>query len=323
MFKYLKSVKLIWIIFGSVLGILLLSFIGSKLNDNYMVGRIEDNVSMPYQSNDEYRMSDCDGFSYRKSISEAMTSGSNHEDQGIIPGNVSYADIKSTKIIKRMSITLEIRNYTDTYKQITDICDKLKGFISNSTLSTDSKGRKSGYIVLRIPINMFAESSSNIEALGRLENKQITGEDVTEQYFDTESRITNLKSVHKRMLDLASKSGNVADLLSVERELQRITQEMEVFKGKMKYLDNAINYSTITVNVHEPEAIFNSNTNDTWILLKKYIFDGIKACLFSFINVTRSLFMLISALIPVAIFAVVIGYLINIIIKKFRKYKAQ
>ena len=61
-----------------------------------------------------------------------------------------------------------------------------------------------------------------------------------------------------RLLDILKKSGKIHEILEVERELQRIIERIELVKGELKYLEENISFSTITIHYSLSAAILNA-----------------------------------------------------------------
>jgi hypothetical protein len=72
--------------------------------------------------------------------------------------------------------------------------------------------------------------------------------DVTDEFTDLEVRLRNAEVVRQRLEALLAKAASVEDALAVERELARLTQSIELWKGKLKLLRELVAFSTITVN---------------------------------------------------------------------------
>ncbi len=80
----------------------------------------------------------------------------------------------------------------------------------------------------------------------------VRGEDVTEEYLDLRIRLDNLEKARLRYLDLLNKAQNVGETLAVEKELERITMEIERLKGRIGYLERVVRFSTIQVVFERP-----------------------------------------------------------------------
>jgi hypothetical protein len=106
--------------------------------------------------------------------------------------------------------------------------------------------RGDNVVTIRVPRDRFEEALGRIEKLGDVTHRDIKAEDVTDQYVDLEARLKNAYAVRDRLKELLDKAV-VKEALDIERELGRITEQIEVMEGKLKLLRDQIAFSTITV----------------------------------------------------------------------------
>jgi len=102
-------------------------------------------------------------------------------------------------------------------------------------------------IAIRIPASTFDSAVAELARLGTVIDKDITARDVTDQYLDLEMRLRNAKVLQKKLIALLEKSQAVRDTLAIEKELQRVSMEMERLEGQLKKLSHEVAYSTLTV----------------------------------------------------------------------------
>jgi hypothetical protein len=107
----------------------------------------------------------------------------------------------------------------------------------------------SNRIVFRVPAGTFEEALSQLEDLGDVTYRNVNGTDVTDEYRDLRIRLKNSIAVRDRLLELLSEAKTIEESLKVEHELERITEKIELMKGRLKYLDEAASYSKITVHL--------------------------------------------------------------------------
>ena len=107
-------------------------------------------------------------------------------------------------------------------------------------------------IVLRVPAAKFDATMSVLAELGLVTDRQIDAADVTEQMVDLEIRLDNLEVLRKRMQALLEKADKVEDALKIEKELGRLTGEIESIKGRLRLLNDRVALSTITVTFNTP-----------------------------------------------------------------------
>lgn len=146
------------------------------------------------------------------------------------------------KIIYSAALTVVSSLPDSINPQLERITEKYDGYINN--LSTTET-------TIRIKSEYFETVVEEIEKLGKVTRKNIYGNDVTEQYWDAQIRLDNALETRKRYLELLKMAQNVEEAILVERELARITQDIDLLKGRINKLDNLEEFATITISIRE------------------------------------------------------------------------
>jgi hypothetical protein len=112
-------------------------------------------------------------------------------------------------------------------------------------------GTISANIIIRVPARNFSQLLSRIESLGKVTDKTLSGRDVSTEYVDVQSRIRNLERQEQRLLGLVDKAAVLNEVLTLENELSRVREEIEVLRGRLAGLEDTTTYSTIRLEVRE------------------------------------------------------------------------
>lgn len=109
-------------------------------------------------------------------------------------------------------------------------------------------------IVVRVPSATFEEVADAARRLGRVADEQVEARDVTRQVFELSMRIDNAERARVRLLELLERGGELEHVLRLEQELRRVTEEIELLKGKRRQLEGEAAYSTIALRLssHAP-----------------------------------------------------------------------
>ncbi|MBI4707823.1 MAG: DUF4349 domain-containing protein [Candidatus Omnitrophica bacterium] len=200
-------------------------------------------------------------------------------------------------------------------RQKVDLVNNFSGIIIDSKIQKYSNQAKSGCTILKVPPKDFDTVLLKIKELGEVELERVTGEDITEEYIDLGARLKNAEVVRDRLLKiLEERAREVKDILEVERELARIGETIEQIKGRMKYLDRQVDLATITVNYYEPKAMAPEPLN-----VVKRLKETIRTAIEAFINVFNGAIVIIAAMLPIIIWLAIIGIVVIVIKRLFRK----
>lgn len=169
------------------------------------------------------------------------------------------------KIIRNGYISTEIINYRDTEKEIMAETEKLGGYVSgsNSYYYGENQDLLAGNINLRIPEDKFDNMMSFLEGKGKTISKNTSSSDVTEEFFDTNTRIKNLRIKEERLLAILNKQGELKDLLAVENEIAQTRSEIERLEGRLNLLSGQVAFSEIEINLREVRSLNESISKDS------------------------------------------------------------
>ncbi len=124
-----------------------------------------------------------------------------------------------------------------------------QGLAAVEKIARDNGGflgqKKDREITVRVPRGRFETTLAAVDKIGDVLHREIQAQDVTDEHVDLEIRIKNARAMQRRLTDLLSKA-SVKDALEIEKELHRVTQELELLEGRMKVLKDKVALSTIT-----------------------------------------------------------------------------
>jgi hypothetical protein len=144
----------------------------------------------------------------------------------------------TTKIIRTADLTLAVVHVDRGLASVDAIARDVGGYLS---LRTDQQ------VTIRVPRERFDEAMRRIEQLGDVLHRSVTAEDVTDEYVDLDMRLRNALVVRARLEKLLETAA-VRDAVEIEKELARVTEEIERIEGKLKLLGDRIAYSSITIS---------------------------------------------------------------------------
>ena len=200
------------------------------------------------------------------------------------------------KIIKTGRISIEVGDFDSVASAVEQLAAASGGFVSDSSSYITSNGQKRGTITIRVPAEGFQSVLDEVKKLGEVKSTSASGQDVTEEYIDLEARLTNYQRQEARFLKILDNATTVEDVLKVEEQLGRVRGEIERIEGRLRYFDNYIDLSTITVEIAEPQPI-----THTW-----GIRDALSSSVEGFINSTNALIIFIGNALPWIIFVVLV-----------------
>ncbi len=262
---------------------------------------------------------------------EGMADTDNAEKTASPAVDLGQADNQGKKIIYTASISIEVDDATETIKDISAAATELGGYISDSTFNRNDDNVASGTITIRIEPDQYSEFTAKIGTMGEILDSSLTSQDVTYNYVDIESRLANAEAQEKQLLAIMDKATLIEDILKVRTELNIVQQEIEQYKGQLRYLDNMVDYSTVTIRVTEkyvpkaPEVKENEGVIARWSssYVWKSIVKGFNNSVAFIANFFGGLLIFLSyVLIPVLIIGTIV-FILLMIRKKIRKIRGK
>jgi len=84
---------------------------------------------------------------------------------------------------------------------------------------------------------------------GQLLSLNETVQNVTNDYIDTQSRLTNLRTEQTRLLDLLSHAQALNDIITVQDRLTNIEGQIETIEAHLKQLKGQVAFYTVTITL--------------------------------------------------------------------------
>lgn len=154
----------------------------------------------------------------------------------------------------RLSIRLGHDGLSKAIDRAQQVVDSYGGFISSSNIS--SGRHETSTIVLRVPAARFDAAMRQLRApgLGAVRSEQVSGEDVGQQLVDLSARARNLRAQSRALVRLMNQAVTVSDTIKIQNELFDIQGQIEELDGRLRYLHDQADMSTITMLLAQPAA---------------------------------------------------------------------
>lgn len=174
------------------------------------------------------------------------------------------------KLIRTVSMNVETTEFDALITSIQENVSRLNGYIERSDISGNSitsqgySSNRYGSMTIRIPADSLNDFVTQVEADGNVTYKSENVSDVTLQYSDVESRLKTLRTEQERLWELLAIADTTEAIIALEERLTEVTIEIESSESRLRYLDNSVTYSTVTLSIDEvdtesptqPENIF-------------------------------------------------------------------
>jgi hypothetical protein len=192
----------------------------------------------------------------------AADSAASVSNSGVLPDVERAAFAASHMIIKNGEIKLLVEDTDIAIDRATQAIGDMGGYIISSRVwyqpYLDGENYKYATITIGVPVDQFERTLSRLRGLAvKILDETASGEDVTNQFVDMQSQVSNLEATRDRIKSFLDDAKTTEEALRINAELTNVEAQIEQIKGQMNYLQDRSAYSTITVNLEPvlPELI--------------------------------------------------------------------
>jgi len=174
------------------------------------------------------------------------------------------------KLIKNGTLRFETNDVEKTNQAIKSIVSKFGAYISDE--SNDNNNSRTGYdLTIQVPAMKFDSLMGYIlekANVKELNYKSTQIKDVTEEFIDIQARLKIKKESEQKLISLLKQAKNLTEVLEIQKQLTDIRAEVESTEGRLKYLSDQVDYSTINVSFYQKTSYSSRFFGDFWGALK-------------------------------------------------------
>ena len=236
-------------------------------------------------------------------------------------GNGAAEQRLERKIIRNANLSLKVADFSAAYQRLNELAVVYGGYVvSGDAYSYDGEKMLSGYVMLRVEAGRLDEALAEIESLGKVENRNISAQDISMEYYDIAGRLNQYQIQEKRLLEILAKAETVEDLITVERELTQVRAQLESLQGQLRYYDQMTALSSINVNLYQPDVNTQTVRLSGWPGLWQDIREGFISGVNALIRGLSSLIIGFARLLPLLLLiALVVIVLVLLIRSRLRR----
>lgn len=152
-------------------------------------------------------------------------------------------------------------------------------------------------MVVRVPSSAFEATLGELRHRGTVLKESASGNDVTEEFTDTNSELRAKRKLEERLLGIVEASKTVKDMLEVENELGRVRADIEKLEGHARYLSDRAAFATIHASFVSPTQPIAEDDESVGSRLRNAVAQAKSV----FVSVTAGLIVALGAVSPALI----------------------
>jgi hypothetical protein len=164
-------------------------------------------------------------------------------------------------VIKNASLSMAVNDPLKSMDTISHMAESMGGFVVNADMyqQTLNNGVKVPQVsmTIRVPAEKLDQALASIkqETDQPIISENETSQDVTAEYTDLNSRLTNLQAAEKQLQEIMASATKTEDVLSVYSQLVSVREQIELIKGQMKYYEQSAALSSISIQLMANAAV--------------------------------------------------------------------
>ncbi len=197
-------------------------------------------------------------------VEKMFAEGSDGGSENVYASSNSESTDGERIVIKNANLSIAVKDPIASVQNIAQMAESMGGFMVNSNTykTTTNQGVEVpvANITIRVPAEKLDEALVKIKSLVEdqevdIISEDVSGQDVTSEVTDLESRLRNLQAAETQLLDIMENADTTEDVINIFRELTSIREEIEVIQGQIKYYRESASLSAISVYLQAKEAL--------------------------------------------------------------------
>ena len=160
----------------------------------------------------------------------------------------------SAKIIYTANLTLESKDYEAARAALDSALQDAGGYMESSSEYSDAGSSRSVSLTFRVPQENYQSFLDAVADAGNVTYKSQQADDVTAQYIDVETRLSNLQAQFDRLQELQAQADNLSDLLQIESSILDVQTQIESWQSQMDWYKDQVAECTVYIDLNEVQT---------------------------------------------------------------------
>lgn len=160
----------------------------------------------------------------------------------------------SRKIIKNGEISIQVGDVKKAQQQLGDILKKNKAYIQKEEYQNTDTAEKIS-LVIRVSHQEFdGLINSFSDGIGSVTSKNISTNDVTEEYTDVSIRLANKKIYLEKYRNMLKTAATTKDILEIQENIRELEDEIDTSEGRLRFIDDRVDLSTLHLDLYKEKV---------------------------------------------------------------------
>lgn len=208
------------------------------------------------------------------------------------------------KLVYKANLTMKVKSYAEAQTEIRNLVTLSGGYILQFSENSTSR-EEGGNFVLKIPSAGFSTFLKELEKIPNESiQRNVQAQDFSEEYVDLESKLKAKQVVEARYLEFIQKATRTEELVQYTNELAKIQEAIELMKGRMRYIDQNVAFSTVEIRLYQSGSSLDTHKPDSVFGRSR---DAMLSSLGFLAGFGQGLVVLLAGVIPIAAIGLIAG----------------
>ena len=190
---------------------------------------------------------------------EAPAAMRNAASDGSIAGASAQSSAATPrKLIRTANIEMETTTFDESAAALTELVDSLGGYFSDASTGDRGGSRRHANYSIRVPADRFNEFLSQVGDICHETWRDVTQDDISERYYDTQGRLRTQNTKLSRLQELLTQAEDMEDIITIQSAISETEERIEELQGTLSHWDNLVDYATINLSLSEVYRLSNN-----------------------------------------------------------------
>lgn len=165
--------------------------------------------------------------------------------------------LQDAKMIYTADLTVETTAFDDAAEGLRQMVEDMGGYFETASIYDYGGDYRNAYYVIRVPADQFQNLLTQVGKLCHIVRQEESSQNISEQYYDTESRLVTQQTKLERLQTLLSQAETMEDIITIESAISDTELAIEQLTGTLRSYDSLVDYSTVNISLEEVYQLSN------------------------------------------------------------------
>ena len=171
--------------------------------------------------------------------------------------------LQNAKMIYTADLTVETTAFDDAASSLRQMVEDMGGYFETASLYNRGGDYRSASYTIRVPADQFQNLLTQVGELCHVVRKEESGDNISEEYYDVESRLVTQQTKLERLQTLLSQAETMEDIITIESAISDTELTIEQLTGTLRRYDSLVDYSTVNITLEEVYKLSNAEEPPT------------------------------------------------------------